>query len=91
MKKIEKLVNIIIEKFNIELDPSSFVRTRAGYFQRSSGAFSWAMSVNGNVFLSYGSCESVTDLLKNKECISLKNREFFLKHEILETKGTGTD
>lgn len=80
MKKVQKLVKIIKEKFGIELDANSFQRTRCGYWQRASGAWSWKMNTSDNIFICFGSCETVTTLLKNKEQIFLNGKEIYSKN-----------
>lgn len=64
MKPIEKLCIRLKEELDIDADPNSFHRTRAGHWQRKYGAWSWFVKfkeVNGNCI---GSQHSVTELLK---------------------------
>ena len=67
--QIAKLVKV---KFDIDLDVNSFKRTYAGYWQRSSGAWSWYMFIQGGTF-EVGSSYSITELLKNKNNVYLEN------------------
>lgn len=68
--KVQRVCELIKDKFDIEMIPSSFRRTRAGYWQRSYGAFSWAMSQkDSNVDI--GSCSSLTDILKEPNKLTI--------------------
>lgn len=76
MTKVEKLSVLIKEKFDIDVNPNSFQRVYSGYLQRSQGAFSWFMKRNDSN-TDIGSCYSVTEILKNKNKLSLYNGEYW--------------
>ena len=60
--KVRKLCRLMRDKFNIKIRPETLKRTRAGYWQRARGAWSWGAYTedSGEV----GSFSTVTDLLK---------------------------
>ena len=70
MKKVEKFCELANRKFNLSLNPETFRRTYAGYWQRSEGAWSWWMQ-DVESLNSYGSIWSITELLKNKDKIEI--------------------
>ncbi len=62
---VERLVKKIEEELGIVCDPETFCRTRAGYWQKRQGAFSWEMYLlNSNVKV--GSCDTVSECVKRK-------------------------
>lgn len=82
MTKVEKLVDFVHEKYGIRLDVNSFQRTRAGHWQRSKGAWSWWMTYAADNPRSFGSQNSVTEILKNKDRIVLYNgNELIVENE----------
>ena len=56
---IKRLCKKIKEQLGIECDPTTFRRLRPGYWQRSSGAWSWSMRTLNGIF-EFGSCDPVT-------------------------------
>jgi hypothetical protein len=61
MTKVGLLIKRLSEDHKLKVREGSFQRTRSGYWQRSSGAFSWFASLEDGT--SIGSCYSVTELL----------------------------
>lgn len=80
MSKVDKLVKLMSDKFSIELDANTFERTRAGYFQRGLGAWSWSMKYKSGISADFGSQESVTEILKNKGKIKIYQNEIVIEH-----------
>lgn len=68
--KVQQLVELIEEEFGIKLNADSFQRTRSGHRQRSIGAWSWTMQSNSSSH-DFGSQDSVTKLLENKNSIMM--------------------
>lgn len=77
--KVEKMCAFAKERFNIELDPSTFERTRAGYWQRSQGAWSWSMR-NPNSPRCIGSQSSISEILQKKDYVVFANSEFTVEN-----------
>lgn len=65
--KVEQLTDFVKKKWDISLNPSTFQRVRPGYWQRSSGAWSWTMQFSDGNANDFGSQSSVTEILKNKD------------------------
>lgn len=68
--KVEKLCDFVKEVFDLELDPETFRRVRAGYMQRSKGAWSWGIGIKSSG-RSFGSQHSVTEILKMRDYVHL--------------------
>jgi len=62
MKSVERLALRLEREHQILADVSTFSRTRAGYWQRSAGAWSWTMRLHDR--LEIGSQYPVKELLK---------------------------
>lgn len=69
-KKIEKDTGLVC-------DPETFRRTYAGYWQKSNGAYVWAMRIMGSPF-EIGSGDPATECVKKtcRLCISTDNWGF---------------
>ena len=81
MKKVEKLVGFVYDKYGILLNPITFTRTRSGHWQRSKGSWSWSINEFDNP-RDFGSQNSVTEILKNKERVVLYNgNELIVENE----------
>lgn len=75
--KVEKAAEIINNKLGLNLNPKTFIRTYAGYHQKSLGAFVWWMYVEDTPHW-YGSCDTITYIVNSK------NKQFhLLGHEII--------
>lgn len=71
MKTFEKLAVRIKKDLDIEL--YKFERCRVGRSQRASGAWSWrAQRIDDPSHNDYGSCYSATELLREKEPLTLE-------------------
>ena len=79
-KLIDRLCVKIKDELGIECDPTTFKRTRAGYWQRASGAWSWFIQTK-NSRIDIGSSEPVTECVKKKWelCRSGEDREIYLR------------
>jgi hypothetical protein len=67
MKSVDKLAKRLKDEHDLDVDVSTFGRTRAGYWQRSCGAWSWFMYLKAPEGFSkreIGSQYSVGQLLK---------------------------
>jgi hypothetical protein len=80
MKKTQSLVKLMKNKYNVNLDINSFQRIRAGYYQRSLGAWSWSMQYLTDIPCSFGSQDSITEILKNKSKIKIYENEIIIEH-----------
>ena len=81
MSIVKKLVSLLENEYNIYLDNLSFKRTYCGYWQRAMGAWSWTMRYKKNNPCDFGSQESISYILKNKERIVIYNNEIIIENE----------
>lgn len=78
--KVEKLAKFVKEIFDVDLEPTSFKRTYAGHYQRSNGAWSWFMREK-NTYFEIGSADSVTNILKYKDYVTLLDDELIIEND----------
>lgn len=70
MKPVERLAQRLEREHSIKMDARTFTRTRAGHWQRSSGAWSWwayLVRKDSEAYQTIGSQYGVTALLKSAE------------------------
>jgi len=80
--KVEQICDFVKDKFDIPLDSKTFTRTRAGYWQRGLGAWSWYMNRLDGIPASFGSQDSVTEILKYKDVTVLfEGTELVVEHQ----------
>ena len=75
MTPVEKFCLVANEKFNLELDPSTFHRNRPGYWTRKAGTWGWFV-LDFKRSKDYGSSDSIGELLKHRNTLELDENGF---------------
>ena len=60
-----RLCKKLKEEVGFDADPTTFRRTRAGYWQKSQGAFSWVIRARGG-WREIGCCDAASEVVKKK-------------------------
>ncbi len=85
----ERLAKKIERDTGLVCDPSTFTRSYAGYWQKSSGAWLWSMQVK-DIPHEIGSCDPASECVKSKYHLELLNSGDEIVAELTEGKTANT-
>lgn len=86
MKQPSELILRLCKKIKDEIgwdcDPTTFRRTRAGYWQRSMGAWSWYIQTR-NSHIDVGSSDTVTECVKDTNKLVRSGNEIYTENKTI--------